>query len=77
MDKAVTALASAAVALAAVKLSGGRVVGGEIGQASTSQYKAVVRKLYREVWNQSDKAKARAAVEEMTRQGPQTESALT
>jgi predicted ester cyclase len=61
MDKAVTALASAAVALAAVKLSGGRVVGGEIGQASTSQYKAVVRKLYREVWNQSDKAKARAA----------------
>jgi predicted SnoaL-like aldol condensation-catalyzing enzyme len=60
-DKIATALASAGVALAAVKLSGGALVSQGGGGASASANKAVVRKLYREVWNQKDASKAKAA----------------
>jgi hypothetical protein len=61
LDKVVTALASAGVALAAVKLSGGALASPGAGDLSPSKNKAVVRKLYREVWNQKDALKARAA----------------
>ena len=60
LDKVITALASAGVALAAVKFSGGLGSPG-VGDVSPSKNKAVVRKLYREVWNQKDALKARAA----------------
>ena len=62
LDKAITALASTCVALAAVKLSGGGVAGvGSGNNGSISKNKAVVRKLYSQVWNEKDQAKARAA----------------
>ena len=61
LDKVVTALVSAGVALAAVKLSGGALASPGAGDLSPSKNKAVVRKLYREVWNQKDALKARAA----------------
>ena len=61
LDKVVTALVSAGVALAAVKLGGGALASPGVGDVSPSRNKAVVRKLYREVWNQKDALKARAA----------------
>ena len=61
LDKVVTALVSAGVALAAVKLGGGALASPGLGDVSPSRNKAVVRKLYREVWNQKDALKARAA----------------
>mmetsp|Transcript_11031 Transcript_11031/g.40807 ORF Transcript_11031/g.40807 Transcript_11031/m.40807 type:complete len:275 (+) Transcript_11031:183-1007(+) len=57
----VASLASAGVALVAVKLSGDQKTSGNARETSPSQNKAVVRKLYREVWNQKDKGKAKAA----------------
>ena len=60
LDKAITALASTCVALAAVKLSGGGVAGvGSGNNGSISKNKAVVRKLYSQVWNEKDQAGAR------------------
>ena len=65
VHQVVTSLASAAIALAAVKLSGGGLASGGGGtQTSPSQNKAVVRKLYREVWNQKDSGKAKTAAYE-------------
>ena len=61
LDKVVTALVSAGVAVAAVKLGGGALASPGVGDVSPSRNKAVVRKLYREVWNQKDALKARAA----------------
>lgn len=60
-SKIVASLASAGVALVAVKLSGDQKTSGNARETSPSQNKAVVRKLYREVWNQKDKGKAKAA----------------
>jgi hypothetical protein len=52
------ALAAGAGGLAAMKVGG---IGGGSPGTTLSANKSLVKKLYREVWNQADKAKAKAA----------------
>ena len=59
LDKVLQAVVSAGVAVATIKYAG--AVGGGANVGVIAENKSVVRKLYREVWNQTDKLKAKTA----------------
>ena len=59
LDKVLQAVVSAGVAVATIKYAG--AVGGGANVSVIAENKSVVRKLYREVWNQTDKLKAKTA----------------